>query len=81
MLILCAALSALSSLRAILRPLSISIVPDPHGTAGSADKDVRQYAIDRLALFMCSQGQEFIDIYVHHGALSHFSSSADQSDV
>lgn len=77
MLILCAALSALSSLRAILRPLYISIAPDSRGTAGSADKDVRQYATDRLALFMFRQGQEFIDIYiVHHGVLSHFSPSA-----
>lgn len=81
MLILCTALSALSSLRAILGPLYISIAPDPHGTAGSTDKDVRRNATDRLALFMGSQGQEFIDIYVHHGVLSHFSSSADQSDV
>lgn len=82
MLILCAALSVQSSLRAILRPLYISIAPDSRGTAGSADKDVRQYATDRLALFMFRQGQEFIDIYiVHHGVLSHFSSSADQSDV
>lgn len=77
MLILCAPLSVLSSLRVILT----SIYLNRDGTAGSADKDVRQNATDRLALFMCRWGQECIDIYMNHGALSHFSSSVDQSAV